>query len=193
MNQRLRAAAAVLLAMAGLVAMAAMSFWPWQVEPRSDGMVRVSWRARGEIVQRCHKATPEELSKVPAHMRQETLCDEGTVAPYRVRVVVGGATVMDSAAPGSGGRGDRPMYFLRDFRVAPGSYRLTVELARADRPGEEPDSGTIQATGSNRARTLRQRAIPRTLLLDTLITIGTRDVAVVTYDGEKRRLVLLRE
>jgi hypothetical protein len=192
MSGRLRAAAAALLSMAGLAAMAAMSFWPWQVERRSDAMVRVSWRARGEIVQSCHTATPEELSKVPAHMRQATLCDEGTVAPYRVRVTLGGNTLMDSTAPGSGGRGDRPMYFLRDFRLAPGAYRLTVELARADRP-DESDSAAILATGSGRARVLRQRAIPRALVLDTLLTIGPRQVALVSYDAEKRRLVLLRE
>lgn len=188
MTRALRRLAQVALAAMGLVATAALSLWPWVAEPLPDGMVRFSWRARGEVVTRCRRPTAEELAGTPAHMRQETICEEGVVAPYHLRLAVNGQVLVDSTAPGSGGRGDRSMYLFRELRVATGTHRIVAELVRTD-IGE--DAGTTEETVS--ARNRRQRAIPRRLMVDTTVTIGEREVVLVTYDAERRRLTLVAD
>jgi hypothetical protein len=151
-------------------------------------MVRFSWRARGEVVTRCRRPTAEELAGTPAHMRQETICEEGVVAPYHLRLSVNGRILADSTAPGSGGRGDRSMYLFRETRVTPGTHRVIAELVRTDAADE---AGAAGETAS--ARNRRQRAIPRRLSVDTNVAIGEREVVLVTYDAERRRLTVVAD
>ena len=177
-----------------LVGTAALSWYPYEAEPRPDAVVRFSWRTRGEVIENCRRPGEAELEQMPAHLRQEVICQQGTVAPYRLRIGVGGMTLLDSLAPGSGGRSDRPMYLLREVPVAAGSHRVVVELRRDDRPDGTDDSTQVEAEGgSRRARSLRQRAIPRRMTLDTIVTLGAREVVLVTYDSEKRRLVVVHQ
>jgi len=194
MTGPIRGIAMVLVSAGLLLGTAALSWHPYEAESRADGVVRFSWRTRGEVIENCRRPSEAELEKMPAHLRQEVVCQQGTVAPYRLRIVVGGTTLLDSLAPGSGGRSDRPMYLLREVRVAAGSHRLVVELRRDDRPDDTDDSTQVEAEGgSRRARSLRQRAIPRRLTLDTVVTLGAREVALVTYDSDKRRLVVVQQ
>jgi hypothetical protein len=190
----IRGVATVLVSAALLLGTAALSWYPYEAEARPDGVVRFSWRTRGEVIENCRRPGQAELDKMPAHLRQEVVCQQGTVAPYRLRIVVGEMTLLDSLAPGSGGRSDRPMYLLREVRIAAGSHRLVVELRRDDRPEGTDDSTQVEAEGgSRRALSLRQRAIPRRMTLDTVVTLGAREVALVTYDSEKRRLVVVHQ
>lgn len=194
MTSPIRGVATVLVSAALLLGTAALSWYPYEAESRPDGVVRFSWRTRGEVIENCRRPGQAELDKMPAHLRQEVVCQQGTVAPYRLRIVVGEMTLLDSLAPGSGGRSDRPMYLLREVRIAAGSHRLVVELRRDDRPEGTDDSTQVEAEGgSRRALSLRQRAIPRRMTLDTVVTLGAREVALVTYDSEKRRLVVVHQ
>ena len=90
------------VAAAALAGTAVLSQWPWQAEDSGRSLLRISWRARGERIENCRPATAGELAALPAHMRQETICEDPRVAPYRLRVAVDGRSLVDGAAPGSG-------------------------------------------------------------------------------------------
>ncbi len=97
-----RRVAGLAVAAAALIATTVLSQWPWQAEQGGRSLLRISWRARGERIEDCRRATAEELAALPAHMRQEVVCADPRVAPYRLRVAVDGRSLVDSAAPGSG-------------------------------------------------------------------------------------------
>lgn len=163
---------------AALAATTALSQWPWRAEPGGRSLLRISWRARGERIEDCRRATPAELAALPAHMRQEVICEDPRVAPYRLRVAVDGRPLVDSAAPGSGIPGDRPIYVFREFGLTPGLRRLEVLFERVGEAGEEADEA-------------RRRAVPPRLALDTIVNVTQRSILLVTYSPEHRRLVLL--
>lgn len=174
-------ALAVAVTAAGVAALSAASRTSY--ETGAEGaLLRLSWRVRGEEIERCRRATKEELESVPAHMRQEVICEGRRVAPYRLRLAVDGRALLDQRAPGSDVAGDRPMFLLRDVPLAPGAHRVAVRLERL---GEGEASDTLQR------REARRRAIPPRLALDTTVTIGAQGIALVTYDSELERLVLL--
>jgi hypothetical protein len=173
-----RRIAALAMAAAAFAATTALSQWPWQLEQGGRSLLRVSWRARGERIEDCRRATPEELAALPAHMRQEVVCADPRVAPYRLRVAVDGRALVDGAAPGSGIPGDRPIYVYREFEVTPGARRVEVLFERTGESGEAADAA-------------RRRAVPRRLVLDTVVTVAEGSILLVTYSPEHRRLVLL--
>ena len=88
----------VRLALAGAVvlgsgaALAALSLVPYTAEPGDRAVVRLAWRTRGERVRACRRLTPDELARLPQHMRQEEVC-ERRILPYRLRVEIGRAHV----------------------------------------------------------------------------------------------------
>lgn len=181
-----RRALALVTALALLAALSALTRVPLRAAPGEGALLRLSWRARGEELERCRKATPEELAKVPAHMRQETICSEARVAPYRLRVEVDGARVLDGAVAGSGVAGDRPMYVLHDIPLAAGRHRLVVRFERRG-PAAAPD----ERDDDDSPRERRRHAVPPLLLLDTTVTVARHDVRLVTYSPELERLTLL--
>lgn len=146
-------------------------------------VVRLSWRARGEEIERCRRATAAELAGVPAHMRQEVVCEEQRVAPYRLRVAIDGRVVSDSLAPGSGMTGDRPMYVFRDFGVGAGTHRLEV---LHEKQGDDSDTARDGDAGAERNR--RRQALPTRLSIDTAFTLRAGDILLVTYNADLRRL-----
>lgn len=115
---------------------------------------------------------------MPAHMRQETICEDPRVAPYRLRVAVDGGSLVDSAAPGSGIPGDRPISVYREFEAEPGARRIEVLFERTGEAGEEADAA-------------RRRAVPPRLVLDTVVPVAGGSILLVTYSPEHRSLVLL--
>ncbi len=172
-----RRIAGLALAAAALAATTVLSQWPWQAEQGGRSLLRISWRARGERIEDCRRATAEELAALPAHMRQEVVCADPRVAPYRLRGAVDGRSLVDSTAPGSGIPGDRPIYVYREFEVAPGARRIEVLFERTGELGEEED-------------TARRRAVPPRLVLDTVVTAAERSILLVSYSPEHRKLVL---
>jgi len=165
-----------------LVLVRFLSFLTYTFERDTDGIVRLAWRARGETVRDCRRLTPEELAKLPVHMRQEQVC-EGRVLPYRLRVELDSVRAVDRLIHGAGAREDRPLYVLQDLPVRPGVHRLAVSfaleptsIAALDRYREEGDSPRL--------------ATPAQLALDTTLTVATRRILLVTYDEERERLVV---
>ena len=172
-----RRIAGLAVAAAALTATTVLSQWPWQAEQGGRSLLRISWRARGERIENCRRATAEELAALPAHMRQEIICADPRVAPYWLRVAVDGQPLVDSAAPGSGIPGDRPIYVYLEFDVAPGARRIEVRFERTGESGEEEDAA-------------RRRAVPPRLVLDTVVPVAEGSILLVTYSPEHRSLVL---
>lgn len=176
MTPLVRRAAGIGLAVAGTLAIGALSRAPYTADRAPHGVVRFAWRARGERVEQCRRLTPEELERLPAHMRQEESC-EGRVLPYRLQVSIDGARAVDELVQAAGARRDRPLYVYRELPLQPGTHAIAVVFARegAIPPGKREESD----------------ATPARLALDTTVALLARRVLLVTYDDDARRLVLL--
>lgn len=168
-------------------------------------VVRLSWSARPEFIERCRRLTDAELASRPAHMRMRFDCD-GEFARYRLRVSLNDAEVADDTVRGGGLRHDRPLQVLREFAATPGSLRLRVELSRLDSLAtDSAAAGALRGVAADTllaARAAREvderrrraaEAIPPILRLDTLVPLAPRRVVLVTYDGANRRLIARME
>jgi hypothetical protein len=205
-SARTRAAGAALAA-GGVLALAWASTAPLAASRAPDALVRLSWGARPERIERCVTQSDEELTKLLPQMRQRVVC-EGTTATYRLEVRRDGALVASGVVRSGGLRHDRELYVFREIPVPAGRSTLMVRFARLDSvPAEldqrsnRPDSGdTLRGViGPDRARReaderrrLREEAVPSTLVLDTTVTLGAREVLLVTYDPDGRQLRAVR-
>jgi hypothetical protein len=176
-NRLLRGAVGVLVAAATLAGVRLGSLSTYTAETDAHALVRLAWRARGERVRNCRHRTPEELEKLPPHMRQEEVC-EGRILPYRLVVELDGVAAVEEVIHGAGAREDRPLYVSRDLPVQPGSHRLAVTFARESR-----------AVGDS-AIAMGGLSTPAHLTLDTTVVVASRRVVLVTYDEEREQLVV---
>ena len=184
---RLRRALGVVIALASLTGLAALSRVPYKTHDGDRALLRLSWRVRGERIEQCRRATPAELANVPSHMRREVICSGTRVAAYRLRVVVDGRTAADGLVAGSGVTGDRPIYLLRDFELRPGAHNLQVAFEKQTGERDEHDDDRRL---SERERDARRNTVPARMTLDTTLDISPGTVVLVTYDAELRRLHL---
>lgn len=165
---------AATVTVAALAGMAALSYVPYAHETAAGGELRFAWRARSARVEACRRRTAEELARLPAHMRQEMVCERG-VAPYRLHVALGDTTVVDRLVVAAGARADRPLYVFEELALPPGTYVLHVAFTREG--GAAGDSAAADS-----------RAAPPRLALDTTVTLAAGRAALVTYDEDARRL-----
>jgi hypothetical protein len=176
-----RRAAAAAVTLAALLALSALTRVPVRAHGDGAAIVRLSWRARGERIEQCRRASAEELAKAPAHMRQEVICTGARVAPYALRVAIDGRVVADGPVAGSDEPGEGTLYVLHDFPVPPGARRLTIRFERRRRAGAEPAP----------PHDGRRHVVPALLALDTTLAIASGTVTVVTYAPETERLLVL--
>lgn len=170
--------------------------------------LRLSWSARPERIEQCRTLSEEELALRPEHMRQRVEC-EGGFATYALEIAVDGQRVEEAVIMGGGVRNDRPIHDLRDVDVTPGEHRVRVSLNRReadasgddgddadehDDAGEDDDAG-ISADRAERERTERTRrqraALPAAVVLDTTLMMAAGRVAVITFDADERRFVMV--
>jgi hypothetical protein len=172
-----------------------------------DALVRLSWGARPERIETCRARSDEELSKVSPQMRQRVVC-EGTTARYQLEVLRDGAPIASDVVRGGGLRHDRELYVFREIPVPAGRSTFAVRFVRIDslpvaRDLERGAGGagdtTPGAISPERARReadelrrRREQAVPPTLMLDTTVTLGAREVLLVTYNSDDRRLRVVR-
>lgn len=177
---------------------------PLSVRDGATARLRLSWSARPERIEVCRRLSAEELAQLAEHMRQRVEC-EGRFATYALRVESDGRVLGETMVHGAGLRHDRPLYLLREYDVAPGMHRVRVSFTRRETPSAaaatfaqttpiEVDTGIFagraQREAVEHARRVRA-AIPAYLELDTTIVFAPREVMIVTFDSERRALVLL--
>lgn len=191
---------------AGLFLLAYGSAVPVSYHPADTARLRLSWSARPERIEICREVSAEEQAQREEHMRQRVEC-EGRFASYTLRVLVDGRAVGETVVRGAGFRHDRPLYLLRDYPVPAGEHRVHVMLSRREQAGHDsaaviktvvPDADTgLYAGRAERETTERRRraqaAIPPRLTLDTVFNFGPRQVALVVFDAERRKLELRAE
>lgn len=181
--RRLAGAAVAVSVTAGV---GGLSQVPFTHEPGDGGLIRLSWRVAGRRVEECRTLSTEELERRPQHMRQQEVC-EGRVLPYRLRVNIDGQERADELLHAPGAHEDRPIYVLDEFSVERGAHRVRIsfeEEPRRPRTGEapeEPRRGEAPVAGAS---------APPSLVMDTVLEVGPRQVHLVTYDAERRLLVV---
>ena len=140
-------------------------------------------------------------------MRQRVVC-EGTTARYRLEVRRDGELVVSQEVRGGGLRHDRQLYVYREIPVRSGRSSLAVRFVRLDSVAAETEGSRQRADSADTSkaglvpdrarreaderRRRREEAIPSSLALDATVTLGSRDVLLVTYDPDERRLVAKR-
>ena len=184
--------------------LAALSRAPLAAYPDDAPVLRLAWSVRPERIEHCRTLTDVELADVPAHMRQRVQC-EGRSANYRLRVAVDGVGRLDTLVTGGGVRGDRPVYVFRELPLPAGEHQLAVDFEREALPGEagrDADSteetaapaDTLMAARATRETEERIRrheeAVPPAMSFAAAVNPGAREVLLVTYDVDRRTLVL---
>jgi hypothetical protein len=163
-------------------------------------VLRLSWSARPERVERCRRLTDEELQTRPAHMRLRVEC-HGAFARYHLSVSVDGRAIAGDTIRGGGLRHDRPMHVFEEIPVPAGARAVRISLVRLDSTvatavedpaavGADTLLGARESREADERRRRAQEAIPPELVLDTILSLVPRGVVLVTYDGGRRRLVV---
>lgn len=111
------------------------------------GILRLSWRLTGARIERM--LTPEELEKLPPHMRPRDGVAETTELPYRLSIAIDTRRDSFRVTP-AGWRGDRPLFVLRDYPLAPGHHQVVVEFG--------PEDTEVEATRYSFAQSIESRA-----------------------------------
>jgi hypothetical protein len=168
------------------LALAALSQLASTVSPADRAELRLAWRARVPLVEECRRLTEEELAELPVHMRREEVC-EGRVASYRLRVTVDGRPVRRATLRGAGARGDRPLYVFESIPLRPGRYEVDIRFERSGARGEL-EAGGGDPAGERPDRRQDLSRVPDLLHLVETVELGPREVVLITYVPERRRL-----
>ena len=175
------AAAATLAALAGV---------PYAAEPAQHAVLRLAWRARGERIRRCRRLSAQELARLPVHMRpaNEEVCERGST-PYRLRVTLDDALVVDELVRAGGAESDRPLFVFHELAVTPGVHHVAIVFAREEEDDIKDHESAEEELENRQARDLRET--PRRLTLAETLAVAPRTIVLVTYDDEGRQLHLL--
>jgi hypothetical protein len=155
---------------------------PMIVHGSDQGMLRVAWSVRPERIEVCREQSAEALAKLPQHMRQPLVC-EGTSARYRLTVRRGGDLVVDRVLHGGGLRQDRRLYVFEELPLERGEVSFEVQLNRIDDPRAIPGSRIGQPASAE--------TVPPDLSLQRRVSVGARQVFLVTYSADRRALVVV--
>jgi len=169
-----RPVAGLLFAIVATLLTGMLSAMPWRPYGADRSLVRLSWRAVGELVEECRRPTAEENAKLPAHMRREEIC-EGRTTSFVLRVLLDGKPVLEDTIRAAGARGDRPVYVFREVAVPAGAHDLSIAF-----------DSLLPAAGTARER---NNEFPEHLTLDTRAQFRPGDILLITYDEAQRRLV----
>ncbi|HXW08302.1 MAG TPA: hypothetical protein VD833_23930 [Vicinamibacterales bacterium] len=183
-----------LLAVTALAGLIRCSSATMTAYPSSDGLLRLAWSARPERIEDCRPRTEEELAKLPPHMRLPVAC-EGTTAEYRLQVRIGDGPALDRVVHGGGLRRDRRLYVFEELPVAPGATSVEVTFDRLGSPAGGGPSSSAPRGAANAPKPVPSRpdvaAVPPHLALRRQLQFSPRSVILVTFDPDRRELVVL--
>ena len=166
-----RAAIGGLLALGLMLGIVALSQVPYTASRGADGELRLAWRWRSQRVERCRTLTPDELGKLPAHMRVATAC-ERPLRPYLLEVEVDDRAVLHDSVRARGAESDRPLSVFHRLPLAPGRHEVKVTFSPLPLAGDSAAS------------------LPAALEAEAHIVVSPRQVVLVTLDDVQRKLVL---
>lgn len=172
MRPPVRAAAGGVAALLLVGAVAGGSRVPLTFSGEGDARVRLSWRMTGVTAEACRTLSPEELERLPVHMRNPQACI-GVIAPYTLRVEVDRVLSVEDTIRPPGARGDRPLNVLRDFALPPGRHHVEVSFRAVLPEGVEPPPGGVTE-----------------LAWRGEVVLAGREVALLTLDASGRALEL---
>jgi ferredoxin/coenzyme F420-reducing hydrogenase delta subunit len=95
--------------------------------PDGEPELVISFRHLGEYVAQTRELSPEELERLPVHMRREIIVDRQR-APVRLRVFAGEELLLQRSYPPRGFRSDGPSVAMERIPLTPGLYDLRVEI-----------------------------------------------------------------
>ncbi len=203
----------LVVAVAGAVAITQASVLPMKLNPSDAAILRLAWMARPERVEDCRTQTEEQMANLPAHMRQSVICD-GTTAAYRLEVQYQHQVIAEQIVRGGGLRHDRPLYVSRAIELPAGDAVIAVKFVRIDSQKPNPvsehersdgaggealeagrqaaamDADRRRREGEERLHS-REEAVPAVLVLERGLRLASRQVTLVTYDSQRRELVVV--
>jgi coenzyme F420-reducing hydrogenase delta subunit/Pyruvate/2-oxoacid:ferredoxin oxidoreductase delta subunit len=116
-------------------AAAAIGNLPYTLPGSREPELVLSFKHAGRLEGRSREVPPEELAKLPVHMRQPQIVERSR-SPVRLRVRVDGVEIHLRAYAPSGIWQDGNSIGLHRFRLAPGRHRVEVQLGETTDPDE---------------------------------------------------------
>jgi hypothetical protein len=156
------------------------------VHPPAGAVLRLAWSALPERVETCRETAPDELARLPPHMRQRVVC-EGRAASYRLTARAGGVVVADRVVRAGGLRQDRRLYVFQELRMPAAAVEIEVRFDRIESETGGP-AGAPQSAGAPPAARARE-SIPPRLAYAGRLHLAPERVALITYDPVRRALV----
>lgn len=95
--------------------------------PAAEPALVVSFNHPGERGEHCRTRTPEELAKLPVHMRQAQVCERGR-ASVRLRVTVDGTVRLEKSYEPGGLSGDGNSVAIEALPLGTGPHQVKVEI-----------------------------------------------------------------
>lgn len=90
-----------------------------------QALLRISFRHPGKLAGDCRTRSPEELAKLPPHLRAEQDCDRER-SPVHIRVEIDGRLLHDEVVAPAGLRRDGASSTYRRFAIPAGEHHLKV-------------------------------------------------------------------
>ena len=105
-----------------------LSSWPPYRHLAVDkAIIKLSFNQPGKPVSECHRATPQELAKLPPNMRAPLVCPRER-SPIEVELELDGALALHHVAQPSGLSRDGAAAIYHRMQVGAGTHRLVVRL-----------------------------------------------------------------
>ena len=104
------------------------SNWPEYRHLAPDqALIRLSFSHQGVPVSECHKATPEELAKLPPNMRAPVVCPRER-SPITVELDVDGKPALRHVAVPSGLSRDGASAYYHRMEIHAGTHQLAIRI-----------------------------------------------------------------
>ena len=100
---------------------------PYAASSPGKSLIKLTFKHPGKIAEDCRERTPEELARMPVHMRKAKDC-ERTRPPVHVEFSLDGRVLLARTFPATGIMKDGPSYAYETFLVSPGSHKIVVDM-----------------------------------------------------------------
>ncbi len=108
------------------------SDYPYAAHSREDALLKFTFKHAGKPVAECRERTPEELARLPAHMRKVIECDR-TRHPVEIEILLDGERLIAKTYPPTGLRMDGASSAYETFPLTPGSHRISIGMRDSGR------------------------------------------------------------